>query len=185
MTEPPNLQLIHSQQNRPIKLGNIEIICGAEISKVPFPVGVQVIEEDTWQILSADNQASVSDEHPIRLMTGLIDQQPLPAGNLVIKGNHWQAVIMDVDQSPACRRDWIVAIYRQIFEQVLNDNISEISLPLLGVRHECVEMSDSLAMLVDSIKLLQGGSLLRIWLKLPEKDINTAVRLLDGVTDNK
>jgi hypothetical protein len=185
MTESPNLQLIHSQQNEPIKLGNIEIYCGAKISKVPFPVGVQIIEEDTWQILSADNKASISDEHPIRLMTGLIDQLPLSAGNLVVKGNHWQAVIMDIDQNPVCRRGWIVDIYKQVFEQVLNDHISEISLPLLGVRHECVEMSDSLGILVDSIKLLQGDSLLRIWLKLREKDINMAVRLLDGITDNK
>jgi hypothetical protein len=92
---------------------------------------------------------------------------------------------MDVDQNPACRRGWVVDIYRQIFEQVLNDDISEISLSLLGVRHECVEVSDSLGMLVDSIKLLQGDSLLRIWLKLPEKDISTAIRLLDGITDNK
>ena len=178
VTELPNLQLIRSQQGEPIKLGNIEIVCGAEASRPPFSVDVQVIEEDTWQVLSADNTARVIDEHPIRLMTGLIDQQPLLVGKVQINGSRWQATIVDFDQNPVCQREWIDEVYRQILDLAATNNIEAVSMPLLGVSHGCIVINESLRMLIDLVKQQPETGLLRIWLSVPEEDVNTLNLLL-------
>jgi len=152
--------------------------CGAETSSPAFPVDVQIIEEDTWQVLSADNTARDIHEHPIRLMTGLVDQQPLPVGKIQINGCRWQAVIVDFDQYPVCQHDWIVNVYRQIVEQAVADQFGVISMPLLGVRHGCVTINESLSILLNLIKLQPETSTLCIWLHVPEEDVAAVNRQL-------
>jgi len=184
MSDLPYLKLVHSRQDSSTKPGGVEIYCGTDTTSSPFPIDVQVVEEDTWQVLSADNKALEIDEHPIRLMTSLIDQQPLSVGQLVIDGNRWQAVIMDIDQDPVCRREWIIAVYQQIVEQVMTEHIGGISMPLLGVRHDCVSLEESMDILVNSIRCLHKDSSLRIWLKLPEQSVPRVDRLLDKLSTN-
>lgn len=47
------------------------------------------------QVLSADPAIRETDEHPIRLVTSLIDQQPLSVGEVFTSGHSWKAVIAE------------------------------------------------------------------------------------------
>ena len=117
-------------------------------------------------------------------MTSLIDQQPLTVGKLEVKGNRWQAVIIDLDQDPVCRRDWVFDIYKQIIERAISEKVSNISMPLLGVRHACVNLEESLDILLDLIQSQSQESICRIFLKLPENDVRTVADILDELDNN-
>jgi len=76
-------------------------------------------------------------------------------------------------------------LYKQIIERTISDKISSISMPLLGVHHDCVSLEESLDILVDTLNSQSGESIFCLSLNLPEKDVHRVTRLLDDIENNK
>ena len=150
-------------------INTIVIACGSDRKTPPFHIDVTVVEEDTWQVLAAGNAAPETHEHPIRLMTSLIEQKPVPAGELIIHGNEWRLVVVDLDQDPVCGPISIARGLVTLALQIEKHRISGISLPILGLSNDCIQIDEFIKLLKTHI--LENSaltSLQHLWLRVPE-----------------
>lgn len=111
----------------------------APSSAPPFAVQAIVLEEDTGLVLSADVRVKDVDEHPIRLMTGLLSSETIAIGTAVLRRgtpHRIFAVVHDMDQTPHCRQEWVVSALVQVMqlcEQLCDqENIQSIAIQRLG-----------------------------------------------------
>ena len=118
--------------------------------------------------MAADTTARDFDEHPIRLMTSLIDQKPLSPGEAVIKDKQWRAVLYDLDEEPSCRHEWIRQALGQIVHLIDSKDINSISISLPGVRYDCIGWRLSLELLLSELVAKPGMKPLKIWLMIPQ-----------------
>lgn len=175
MSGPPILQVIKGGKSDDFRIGSVRLTCGDSETSPAFTVDVQVVEEDTWQVISADPTIREIDEHPIRLMTGLIDQKPLTIGDVVVKGKRWHVVVYDFDQEPICRREWVETALQQVLNTAENNKVSAIAIPLLGCAHDCLTWDQSLGLLIDLLQKTSTASLQRVWLTVDASHLD-AVR---------
>ncbi len=155
-----------------------ELICISDDEKLPDIIDAEIIEEDTWQVLAADTTAGDLDEHPIRLMTSLIDQKPLSPGDVVIKGKQWRAIIYNLDEDPPCNDEWTRQAYNQVHNLVEKKDIRSVSVSLPGVRYGCLEWRSSLALVLSELTINPGKKPLKIWLQVPRSRVADVVREL-------
>jgi len=178
MANFPKLQIIDGGKSAGVRIGTVRVTCGDSKTSPLFTADAQVTEEDTWQVLSADPEIREEHDHPIRLMTGLIDQQPLTVGDIVIKNREWRAVIYDFDQEPMCRREWVETALHQVLDHVQDKKLGTIAMPLLGCVHDCIEWSESLELLIGLLLSTAPKSLQRIWLEVPDAHLIAVQRQL-------
>lgn len=103
--------------------------------KAPFDIQAVVIEEDTAMVLSADTNIRIYDEHPIRLMTSLLDHKPEPPGTIVIKGMSpycFYAIVHDFDQNPSFREDWVISAIDVALLKCADLGIQVLAMQTLG-----------------------------------------------------
>ena len=122
------LRLIQGGRQCRIRFGPIDIVTAPQ-SATPFEVDALAVEEDTWLIMSAEPTMGDLQEHPIRLMTDLIEARPKPVGSVVVQGRnpmHFMAIVHDVNQDPTCREEWVHSALHAIFREAegpLCDNL--------------------------------------------------------------
>ena len=168
---------------QPLKYNNITIACGLEEDTPSLPIDVTVVEEDTWQVLAADNAAQESDEHPIRLMTSLIDQKPATPGEIIIHGTQWRSIIVDLDRYPVCETSWIVQTVQQLALQIEKHRISGISMPILGLRFDCIKTETFLEALENHLLSNPDLETLdNIWLRVPDDLLPEVTEILTKFT---
>ena len=133
-----NLRLVQGGlSRRPFFFGALQIVV-APSHVPPFEIDALVCEEDTWLIMSAEPREIEAPEHPIRLMTALIEAKPEPVGSVLVKGGYpltFLAVVHDVDQDPTWNEDWIAEALINVFQEAERRRLRAIGLPLLGTRH--------------------------------------------------
>ena len=97
-----------------------------------------VFEEDTGLVLSADLQLKVYDEHPIRLMTSLLEMESQVPGSVLVKGKNpyrMFAIVHDLDQVESCQEAWITSAVEQTLAICDELGIGSIAMQMLGTRH--------------------------------------------------
>lgn len=141
----------------------------------PLPVDVRVFEEDTYLVLTVDPVMRYTDEHPIRLMTHIMEAKTKKPGSVVRKNSNWYAVVYDLDADPICRAEWIDNAYRESLQLAEKRGITRLGLPLLGTVHGSYSAQDSMQLLVNQIKTLALAKLKKI-VVIAEKDFDEDVR---------
>jgi hypothetical protein len=132
----------------------------------PFEPRVRVLEEDTWRILSAPAEASLRQEHPIRLMTAVYDDAPAAPGSVLVGRRGWQAVVYDLDAEPICREQWVADALANILEKARRLGYPSLALPLLGTTHGGLPAERVLALLIAAlVSAQQPTTLRRLWLQ--------------------
>ncbi len=126
-----------------------------------FPIDRHVDEEDRYLVLSAPAVLPDVAPHPIRVLTASLDAEPVPCGELRLRGERILAVIYDLDATPITNPRWIAGAYRALVAQPL----SSISLPLLGAAHGRIDADESLRLLLGAIAEKASPSLTRIWIR--------------------
>ncbi|MEE4376996.1 MAG: hypothetical protein V2J55_05710 [Candidatus Competibacteraceae bacterium] len=134
----------------------------------PFATEAVVLEEDTYLVLSAEAVVRQTDEHPIRLMTALFDQQPLEPGCVVVRGNRLLAVIHDLDRDPTCCEQWVSQALQACLKQADQLGVRSLTLPLLGSVHGRIPYSRCLVLIVEAVEEATFHALRRVWLVVPE-----------------
>lgn len=152
---------------RTFKLNSVSLSCADDRDIPPFPIDIEIIEEDTWQLMAADTAAAELDEHPIRLMTSLIDQQPVPPGEVIDKGNQWRPVIFNLDEDPPCRPEWVKSALDRVVDLIEERGINSLSMPLPAYQQHCLSSRSAIRLLLDSLKAVPADKPLNIWLKIP------------------
>ena len=103
--------------------------------KAPFDFQALVIEEDTARVLSADTSIRIYDEHPVRLMTSLLDQKPESPGTIVTRGTSpycFYAIVHDFDQYPSFKEDWVSSAINLALEKCAELRIQHLAMQVLG-----------------------------------------------------
>ncbi|NJN45843.1 MAG: hypothetical protein HC808_04460 [Candidatus Competibacteraceae bacterium] len=151
----------------------------------PFATDAVVLEEDTYLVLSADAVVRHTEEHPIRLMTALFDQQPLELGCVVVRGNRLLAVIHDLDRDPTCCEQWVSQALHVCLKQADQLGLRSLALPLLGSVHGRIPYTRSLILISEAVSALSFQALRRIWLIVPETQQMAMERFLRLRTANR
>jgi hypothetical protein len=144
------------------------VIAISPAQQPPFPVDAEVFEEDTYLALSADPEFRPSEEHPLRVLSEAAATQPERAGTVVVKSGRplrMLAIVHKLDEDPTWREEWVASALEAVFVQVEKRGLHAIGLPLLGTVHGKLSIEQSLALLSESLHILQQTPLDRIWLK--------------------
>jgi hypothetical protein len=94
-----------------------------------------VFEEDTYRVLSADPRVRDPKSHPIRIMTGLHDQQPELVGTVLLtpgQPHRMLAVVHDLDQQPSCQEQWVKLALKDIIGHCQSLEIGTLATHALG-----------------------------------------------------
>jgi hypothetical protein len=151
--------------------------------KPPFAVAATVVEEDTWLVLSAEQEIRPPMDHPLRIMTRLLDAEPLAPGS-VAPGSRTPlqllAVIYDLESEPICRPEWVASALGEVFRIAEERNISALALPPLGVRHGRIPVTVFVDIFTNSIRETPLRHLRKIWLMMDEDLTREVMSLLEA-----
>ncbi|MEJ2060364.1 MAG: hypothetical protein P8Y64_07740 [Gammaproteobacteria bacterium] len=171
------MQLIQGTRDRVFTCGDVAL---RVVTRSTAPV--RVLEEDTWRVLSAPARLPGEDEHPMRVMTDLVEQQPDPAGSLVVSGRRWYAILHDFDQSPSFREAWLQQALAAVLQRAAQEGLNRLALPLLGVMHGALPLERSLKLIVQTLRTGDAPGL-HVDLEVGEDQLAEANRLLTTLCD--
>lgn len=135
----------------------------------PLPVDVRVFEEDTCLVLTVDPVMRYVEEHPVRLMTRIMETKPHLPGSVVTKKRSWYAVVHDLDAEPVFRKEWIDKAYARTLLIAGEKEVRVLGMPLLGTVHGTFPPSESLRFLLCQLEQQQHLSLAKlVLLERPE-----------------
>jgi hypothetical protein len=164
------LQLIQGGLRCDMSFGSIRIVAAPERSP-PFEVDAVILEEDTWLIMSAEPKMGEPEEHPIRLMTELLEAQPKPVGSLIVQGKnpplHFMAIVHDVNQDPTWREEWVASALKEVFREAERRKLEAVSLPLLATVHGKLVPQRFVELLSRTLLQTPITHLRRLWLIAP------------------
>jgi hypothetical protein len=137
----------------------------------PFSVDALVVEEDTYLVLSADPRpGEPHPEHPIRVMTSLLEVEPREPGSIVIRDRfpvEIAAIVHDLDDEPSWREEWVVSALDRAFAEAERRQMRALGLEMLGAIHGRLERPRFLQLLRQSLQRSDPHTLERIWLIPP------------------
>lgn len=166
----PELRLIYGGLHCETNLGPIRIVASPEY-KPPFKVDAVVAEEDTFLVLSADPVVHEVHEHPIRLMTRLIETRPEIPGSVLVKGRKpfkFFAIVHDLNQEPTWKEEWVERALKGILQETETRNLQSIRLPMLGTKHGTLEKERFMVLLKRVLEQSPLQYLKCIWLIVPK-----------------
>ena len=174
----PRLRLLRGGRNGS-RLGPLRVIV-APPGEPPFAVAATVVEEDTWLVLSAEQEIKPPADHPLRIMTELLEAEPLAPGSVVVVSKApllLLAVVYDLGKEPICRPEWVASALGEVFRIAEERNISTLALPLLGVRHGRIPVTVFVDIFTNSIRETPLRHLRKVWLSM-EAELTREVRSL-------
>jgi hypothetical protein len=179
-TNHPKLQVIKGGIDCETWYGPIRIVAAPENSP-PFEVDARAFEEDTFLIMSADPKVCEPEEHPIRLMTELIESKPEIVGSVVVKGQkplRFLAIVHDVNQDPTWKTEWIESALKKIFCEAEQRRLQSVGLPLLGTLHGKLEEKHFVELLAQALRCTAFFNLKRLWLIAPAGFDKNLIKML-------
>jgi hypothetical protein len=101
----------------------------------PFAVEVMVFEEDTYRVLSSGNHIREIREPLNVLQMEASEQESHAAGDLVVRGSRWFAILHDFDKPEPYRPESAQQVLAQIRGEVARRGIRSIGIQALGHFH--------------------------------------------------
>jgi hypothetical protein len=164
-----NLRVIPGGRCCEAVCAGVRVVAAPEEAE-PFAVDARVFEEDTWLIMSARPQVPPEPEHPIRLMTGLLEAEPAAVGSVVVTDGRpvrMRAVVHDVNAEPICRERWVHDALVAIIAETESRRLSALAMPALGVTHGRLPIERFAALLAGVLYQTPPLLLKRVWLIAP------------------
>lgn len=180
--DTPPFRMIRGGLHHSCRFGTFQIHASPEKSP-PFPVGARVYEEDTWLTISAEPGVAGPPEHPIRMMTGLIEARPEPVGSVLVRERdplELLAVVHDVDQEPTWRPEWVRKALEKVFQLSEGQKLESVALPLLGTQHGRLRYTQFAAILLGILNRRSIQHLKRIWLVAPVGANQEIIEIIQG-----
>ncbi len=177
-----NFRMIPGGLQSQTVFASISIIAAPEESP-PFEVDAIAFEEDTWLVMSADPKIVDPPEHPIRLMTDLIETKPEPVGSVMVRDKkplRFLAIVHDVNQDPTWREEWVEESLKAIFRESEHRNLQAIGLPLLGTLHGKLEKRRFISILGRILRQTPFKHLKQLWLIVPTPQNSEIINWLES-----
>jgi hypothetical protein len=166
----PALRLIQGGLSHRVTHGVVHVVM-APREQPPFAVEATVVEEDTYLVLSADaHAAEPHPEHPIRVMTSLLEVEPREPGTILVRDRfpiEIAAIVHDLDEEPSWREEWVIGALDRALHEAERRQLRSVGLEMLGAVHGRLERPRFLQLLRQALQRLESRSLERIWLIPP------------------
>ena len=166
----PDLHLRLLRGGRSLRpFGPLQVALGPE-ERPPFLPSAQVVEEDTWLVMSAGLPDGRGEEHVVRILTAALDADPLLPGQVLLrKGSppRLLAIVRDFDQEPSCRREWIEVALRNVLRAADSHRLDSLALPLLGTEGGPLHPGEFVVLLRRLLVAAPPVHLRRLWLVVP------------------
>ena len=178
----PELRLIRGARQFEMSVGSIRLVAAPEDSP-PFPVDALAAEEDTFLVLSADPVVREPKEHPVRLMTRVIETQPEPPGSVLVKGKdplRLLAIVHDLNREPSWREEWVASALDGIFRVAKERKLRSIALPMLGTKHGSLEKQIFAELLRNALERTSLSHLKRFWLIMPDGTGSKTLEMIES-----
>jgi O-acetyl-ADP-ribose deacetylase (regulator of RNase III) len=140
-------------------------------------------EEDTFLVLSADPVVRDPKEHPVRLMTRVIETQAEAPGSVIVKGGsplRLLAIVHDLSQEPSWREEWIASALDAIFREAESRKLQSIALPLIGTKHGSLEKRRFVVLLRHALERTLPRYLKRLWLIIPDGTSGKILEMIES-----
>ena len=163
----PPLRLIRGGSRRKIRRGALRLVAAPA---PPFAVEAVVEEEDTYLVLSAPPEVRDEPEHPIRLMTELLEARGEEPGSVVVRPGpplRLLAVVHDLSAEPTWREEWVASALNNVFRVARRRRLRSLALPFLARRHGKLEPERFVALLRGALERGVPENLQRLWLIVP------------------
>ena len=181
MTEKTRFTVLEGGRDKQVVI-NALVLKAVSNSLAALPVNVRVFEEDTFLVLTVDPVMRYTEEHPIRLMTKVMEARPNPPGSVVTNKASWYAIIHDLDAEPTWRPEWIEKAYQHTLLLAEKKHIKRIALPLLGTVHGNLQEEKSLEMLVQAVQAARFQHLKKILIMVPQSRLSITYKRLCSFT---
>lgn len=166
------MNLLYGGKVKSYRLGGVLWTPARSQSNLPDMDAV-VFEEDTHLVLTVNKRCTLHEKHPLRMMTDLYTAKRHRPGSLVINGNSWYGVTIDLDCDPVCRSEWIEQVYTNIAKQVKKSKISKLGVHLLGNVHAGLDVSVCVDLLLSGLGALKGDDLDELLIIVPDQFVKT------------
>lgn len=156
----------------------------ATTDRPPFLPEVQVLEDDTWRLVSAPVELCLQPQHPVRTATDLLHDRPARPGSLLVGRRGWHAVVYDLDRDPICREEWVAKALRRVIARAGRRGYGSVALPLLGCTHGDLTARRCLALLLAALREHAQGAgpyPQRLWLQVAPEQLGAVSALLHSL----
>ena len=178
VTSPPHLELLQGGRARAWHREGFEVVVATPDSP-PFAVQRSVVEEDRWRVLGASPEwHPPAPEHPVRLHTALVSEQPTALGRILRRDTHWCAVVVDLDAERLVDGAVVAAAWAGIAGRCAREDVRRLAVPLLGAVHGDLAPRVALRLLHDGLLAVPPAPLRRVWLQVPPRHLEVAERTL-------
>lgn len=109
---------------------------------------VVVVEDDTCLVLGADPAFRDPGEHPVRVLTAALEQEPTSVPTLLRRGGRCHIVVHDLDASPTTDAETVQAAWSLLLEHLAAEQVSAARVSLLGCRTGALTPEESLGALL-------------------------------------
>jgi len=153
---------------RSIRVGRVRVVI-APPEEPPFRVDAEVLEEDTYLVLSAEPQAIEPDVHPLLVLQAAHEARPVPPGSVIVQPGaplRLLAVVHDLAQEPTWREEWIGAALAGVLREVRAQRVRALALPALGARHGRMPAVAFAGLLCRALEADTPPTLARLWLRV-------------------
>jgi hypothetical protein len=117
----------------------------------PYEVDAVIEEEDRHLVLSAPPVIPERTEHPIRVMTDLLEAEPLPLGSVVVRGEtrprRLLAIVHDLNLDPSATRESVALALSNVGTELERLSVRRARFPLLGAVHGVLDPRDSASLI--------------------------------------
>jgi len=178
----PSWRLIRGGRGREVCLNAVRVLAAPQ-HLPPFAVEAVAAEEDTYLVLSAPAQVRQPIEHPIRVMTEVLEAVGAEPGSVVVRNGRplrFLAVVHDLSEEPTWREEWVASALDGIFREARRLRLRAIGVPLLATRHGTLERDRFMVLLREALKRARPGTLERLWLIVPEGAGEELLKILEG-----
>lgn len=133
----------------------------------PFAIDVEILEEDTYLVLSASTEVREVRVHPIRLMTALHDVKAHAPGSAVVKGSKILAVVHELSETPTTTGAWIEAAAKAALAHAKKMAARAVAMQMLGSVHNRQNHALTADLLASVLSTEVEAPIERVWLMTP------------------
>ncbi len=169
-TNRPTLCLLRGGLDTELRLGPTRVVV-APRNLPPFSVGAVVEEGDTYLVLSADPKVRPPQEPLIRVMTEVLEAQPISPGSVIVPRRQplaLLAVVHDLARDPTWKEAWVAEALDQVFREAEARQLRSLAIPILGTVHGRLPLRRTLELFQDAANRSAAQCLERLWLVVPE-----------------
>lgn len=177
-----NLRVIPGGLPRQARIGGVMVAVSTKETP-PFPIKALVMEDDTYQVLSAPPFVEEPLDHPNKIMSDLIDFQPGRHGSVVCRGNVWLALVHDLDREPTCDETVVRSCLGEIFELAAQKKVGAFGMPPLGGVHGKIPEHRALSLIFETLRHREVRAVHKMWIVVSSQMLRRGRQLLGEFAD--